>query len=233
VNGDFPAPRRFTVEIGATDSDTIRFGDTHPQLCGWVLSWATHQAINGSLPQAIFTCQDRWFQQAEIPFGDQNLAPSIAQGGRVFVPYPTVVLDFFDAGGIGGVTTEIIGRPVLVGQDPGALTTLIAWQEVNIAAAATSTVTFPDGAFNYLVTKAGQASDVTVFLQSGPAFGINWDTYTLTDAGFPSGQHTPTPWRPLPPPDASSTGQVEITNNDGVNSADLAVLFQFDFAAGR
>ena len=233
VDDDFPAPRRYAVDLGDSGADTIRFGDQHPSLCGWVISWVTTLGTNGALPQCLFTCSDRWFEQKQLNFGDQTLSPSIGRGGRVFIPYPTIEMGLYDSGGIGNVNVQVIGRPIGIGQDPGARTTVLAWSTKQVSPSSSQTILFPEGAQRYWTVKTGEATSVGVQLEAGAAFNTVWDQYTLSLDDVTNGQLTPSPWRDLPPPDASSPGRIRYDNNDDTNTASMAAVFEFDFAAGR
>ena len=235
----FPAPRRYTVDLDVAGEERIRFGDTHPKLCGWVLSWVTAHGIAAALPMGIITCSDRWYEQAVLEFGDTTTAPSFSQGGRVYVPYPTVTLDLFDAGGVGDVNINIIGRPVMSGETVGAKTTLVGYVHTVANAGGTGVVAIPNGAQRYWCVQAGIpnaaaiSSSLTVQVQGGAAFGSQWDIYTLDDNPTANQVVTPAPWRQLPPVDFSSNGRVRIDNNDAVVNTRVATYFEFDFSAGR
>tara|TARA_R100001594_G_scaffold139345_1_gene183689 strand:+ start:1168 stop:1725 length:558 start_codon:yes stop_codon:yes gene_type:complete len=185
------------------------------------------------LPECRFTCSDRWYESRELRFGSNDISPSVSQGGRVFVPYPTIVLDFFDAGGVGDIEIQIIGRPISYGQDPGAHTTLIGFDKTSVAAEDSSAIEIPDGAYRYWTTLTGQSSGVRVEVQSGAAFAVTYDQYGLQAGNINNGQLTPSPWRNLPPCDASSNGRIQVSNQDGANAASMATYFEFDFASGR
>ena len=235
----FPAPRRYTVDLDVHGEERIRFGDTHPKLCGWVLSWVTAQGIAGALPMGIITCSDRWYQEAVLEFGDTTTAPSFSQGGRVYVPYPTVTLDLFDEAGIGDVNINIIGRPVMSGETVGAKTTLVGYVHTVANAAGTGVAAIPNGAQRYWCVQAGIpnaaaiSSSLTVQVQGGAAFGNQWDIYTLDDASCANPLVNPAPWRQLPPVDFSSNGRIRIDNNDALVNTRVATYFEFDFSAGR
>ena len=233
MHGKFPVPRRYAVDIGATGTQTVRFGDGHPNLCGWLLSWVVELGSNSALPECNFTCSDRWYEQRELRFGDNETSPSMSQGGRVFIPYPSIVCDFFDAGGVGDVEVQIIGRPIALGQDPGALTTLVGFDKTTVDAEGADGVAIPDGAYRYWTTLTGQSSGVRVEVQSGAAFAVTYDQYSLTQGNVVNNQLSHSPWRNLPPCDASSNGRILVSNNDAANAASMATYFEFDFASGR
>jgi len=230
---DFPAPKRFSIDLEASGQQTVRFGDTHPNLCGWVLSWVTSLGTNAALPQCLFTCADRWYEQKEINYGDQTLSPSVGRSGKVFVPFPSIQMDFYDSAGIGDVNIQIIGRPIGLGEDPGAGTTLLAWSTKQVSPSSSQTILFPEGAQRYWTVKTGAASSVGIQIQAGASFGTTWDQYTLALDDVTNGQLTPSPWRDLPPPDASGAGRIRYDNDDGVETASIAAIFEFDFASGR
>jgi len=211
----------------------VRFGDQHPNLCGWVISWVTSLGTNAALPQGLFTCSDRWYEQKQISFGDQTLSPSIGRSGRVYIPYPTIELELFDSGGIGDVNVQFIGRPIGIGQEPGARSTVLAWSTKQVSPSSSQTILFPEGAQRYWTTKTGAASSVGIQIQAGAAYGTTWDQYTLALDDVTNGQLTPSPWRDLPPPDASGPGRIRYDNDDGVETASIAAVFEFDFASGR
>ena len=238
MNEGFPAPRRYTVDLGVAGAERIRFGDTHPRLCGWVLSWVTAQGVAGALPQALVVCSDRWYEQAQLEFGDETTSPSISQGGRVYIPYPSVTLDLFDAAGIGDVNVNIIGRPVLAGELCGASTRLVGFVHTVVNAANTGLAAVPTGAQRYWAVQSGivnsaLASDITISVQAGAAFATQWDQYTLDSATNANPLVTAAPWRTLPPVDFGSPGRLRFDNNDGAQNSRVASYFEFDFAAGR
>ena len=233
MNDSFPDPRRYAVDIGAAGAQTVRFGDTHPNLCGWVLSWTVRLGTHSALPECKFTCADRWYEQRELVFGSDDLSPSMTQGGRVYIPYPSIVCDFFDPAGVGAVEVQIIGRPIMYGQLPGAHTTLIGFDKTNVDAEGQQGIEIPIGAYRYWTSLTGQSSGVRVELQSGNAFAVTYDQYSLVQGNVTNNMLAPSPWRNLPPLDASTNGRVLVSNQDGANAASMATYFEFDFASGR
>lgn len=238
MNADFPAPRRYAVDIGTTGFESVRFGDTHPNLCGWVISWVTNQGTTGALPQCVITCADRFFEQAELEFGDDDTAPAFSLGGRVYIPYPTITLGLYDAAGIGDINVQLIGRPVHLGDDPGARTSLVSYSRTQVLAANAAVLAIPVGAGRHWTVQSGivnvpLATSVNVSVQGGAAFASNWDQYELNDDGTQNPLVTGAPWRNLPPVDASSPGRLRFDNDDAAQATFVATYFEFDFAAGH
>jgi len=237
MHDDFPAPRRYAVDIEASGQNTVRFGDQDPNLCGWVLSWVTTQGTTGALPQAIVTCSDRWFEQVVLEFGDDDTAPAFSRGGRVFVPFPSVTLHFYDGAAVGDINVQVLGRPVTRGEDPGAGTHLVGYKRTQVLASNAAVLAIPTGAARQWTVQAGivnvpLATSVQVSVQGGAAFAANWDQYEVNDDSIQNPLVTASPWRALPPVDSSSPGRIRFDNDDAGQATFMATYFDFDFSVG-
>jgi len=233
VREECPPLRRFSVDVGSSGPVDVRFGDTHPSLLGWEFSWRTTHGSNFALIEAVVdVVNPLWYESAVMHFGDQNNAPTFTQGGSLFVPFPVVRFSFYDKNGIGNATVQIVGRPIMLGDTSHASTQLITSVAWSLDAAADDTVSIPENACAFAVTRSElSASSVTV-----EAAGLNNRTFMAyeidTSDGTP-GMLSAMPWRECPYMDANSNGAIAITNNDGVNTAAGQVYFLFDLAKGR
>jgi len=225
--------RRFEVDVGSSGLSAVRFGDTHPNLLGWEFSWQTTHGTNFALIEATIACSHPlWYQAAILTFGDQNGAPTLTQGGVLFVPFPAVKFSFFDVNGIGDAVVQIVGRPIMRGDVSRAETKLITSVGWSLDPEASDTVSIPENACAFVVTRSdADASSISV-----ESAGLNNKTlmaYSLDKDAVAPGQITAMPWRETPYSDANSNGAIALTNNDAGESATGQVYFLFDLAKGR
>ena len=230
---DCPASRRYTIDVGASNTQTVRFGDGHPALYGWEISWQTSHASNYAVVQAeVRVRQPEWFQAARLDFGDTNGAPCLTQGGVVLVPWPWVELAVFDAEDIGGATIELFGRPVMFGESSRASTALLCTVPWEADPTSTTNIVIPENASAYVVTRGEDAASAILIEASGLDNEV-FEAYSLDNNTLPTGQLTAMPWRQTPWKDANSNGAISLSNQDDSNAAAGQVYFRFDFARGR
>jgi hypothetical protein len=230
----FPRPdlRRYSVEFAAGKTDSVSFGDTHPNILGWELSYVAEHSGSDSILSGIVTGRDAFYKHAAAIYGDSLIAPQFAGSGRVYIPWPSISIEFYCQNGTAG-DLEIIGRPLLVGEYPSARTILIGTEEIGIGAAQTVDEYFPVNSCEYFTTLSRDVGPVEVQVQAGNAHGDFWDWYTLDNSGLANTNQDPAPWRPSPAQEKDTWGRIRLKNQDGVNTATLHSYFKFDFARGR
>ena len=217
-SNDRPSPRRETVSVptgaaGATNS--ILFGECHPNQLGWVVSLAFQTKVAGTEPAFLLHGQDAFLGTAEMEFGDQSGGILCTQGGQLFCPWPTLKLSFFDQLGSGGNEPLIsaIGRPVLAGDSPGASTQCRGLSTATIANGANNSFDAPAGAIAYWVARPNDGGTVEVTVADGA--GNTVENYVLSTAAVAYPLPAPAPWRDVPVWNASTAASVEVANNIG------------------
>jgi len=230
---DLPPLRRYTVELtGGNPAAAVAWGDQSPQLRGWDLSWVTTNTINGSQVEAIIECREDWFQAAKLEYGDHNGGVLMQQGGTVFVPYPSFTVTLFDANGVGGDTIELVARPVMCGEVPKGEPNFYAVRSYQAAAAATTSIDIPQNA-NLWAYARGETDATPIKVEAiGQTNKVFW-AFVLDAASAHAGAITVSPWRTVPLTDNSGTGEIQITNGDGVNGTSGFIHFQFNLGRGR
>jgi hypothetical protein len=228
-----PAHRRYSVDIGATPAAPVRWGDTHPSLQGWEISWRTTHSSDFAMIQGILTARDDWYEGASLEFGDQNAAPAFTQGGTVFVPYQFVAIQLYGANGVGDANVQLYGRPILCGETQSrASSHLINCVPWSVDHSSTTSVTVPSNATSFVVTRS--EPDATPLLVAATGLDSEvFQAFELNNDSLGPGSVSAMPWRPTPWSDNSGTGTIDIENNDGANAANGQVYFLFDLTRGR
>ena len=229
-----PDPRRYTVSLTGSDlSAPVRWGDNHPNLLGWEIAWKMAHGSNNAQVAGLWTCREDWYHGQTLSYGDQNTGTLMNQGGRVFVPYSTISLQLMDGAGVGNVTCQVIGRPVMCGETPWAKSQLYGIKSFQAEAEGDATVSVPTNADMFAVAR-GELSSTPWDIQAlgGAANRVYWAFQLEIGELFP-GSVTGLPWRTCPPADASTTGTIKITNDDAAETASGHVWFRFDFNQGR
>ena len=227
----FPRPdlRRYSVEWTAGKTDSVSFGDSHPNLLGWELSYVGQHAAAGSLIVGIVEGRDAFYKSALMEYGDQDVAPMWGAGGRVYIPWPSITLEFFCMNGT-AAGVEVIGRPVLCADNPTAHTYLLGSIDTTVAAAATTDIAIPSNACEYFCTLGTEDGPLNVLVQGGAAFADAWGWYEISALATSAGSITEGPWRPTPAKDGGNFGQIQVTTN-GAGAVQVRTWFKFDFSA--
>jgi len=203
-----------TLPTDGSPAGPVRFGDVCPSLLGWDLSFSTSLQTNTEA-NIVLTCRDRWIPSAgQVDFGDENGGILVAGGGRLFVPFPEVGVEGFDAAAQGGATDEvvrIIGRPVLRGEAPGGTPIALGYTSVAGAGTGGSAVDFdvPAGVESFAVQLGGDNEQLII--QPTAASGDVQGMWTLdASTAATAGTLSRTPWRPAPVPDSTGQGTINV-----------------------
>ena len=228
-----PEVRRYAIELtGGTIAAGVRWGDNRPNMLGWDVSYQTEHGSNSAMIVGVWTCREDWYQDQTVGYGDDTTGTLMTQGGRVFIPYSTVKLQCYDQNGVGDATVQVLARPVVCGDVPignPSLYGLTAW---NADTESTATVTVPDNANMFCVSRGELAAGSIRIEAVGLTDKIYWMYQLGTDAADPFGA-TKTPWRECPPADNAGNGSLRISNSSGENAAAGFVHWRFDFTQGR
>lgn len=229
-----PDPRRETVEVPVDGSTvTVRFGEAHPQQLGWILSMAYETKNDDCQPAFILHGQDKFLGSAQFEVGDQNGGILCTVGGRLFCPWPTLTLEFFDQNSAGSGSApkiQIVARAVIGSEHGGASSKCRGMATQDIASTASASFTAPLGAISYWVSRPLDGGTVEVKVDDGAGETVSNYVLSADAVGYPL--PAPTPWRELPPPGGSSMPQVELTNAVGSEEKFL-VHWLFDLSALR
>ena len=230
---DIPPLRRYTVELaGGSPAAAVAWGDTNPQLRGWDLTWVTTNTINGSQVEAIIDCREDWFQAAKLEYGDNSGGALMQQGGTVFVPFPSFTVTLFDANGVGGDTIELLARPVMCGEVPKGEPKLYAIRAYDASASSGDSVAVPKNASLWAYSRAETDATPIKVEAIGQTNKVFW-SFALDASSAHAGAITQSPWRTVPPMDNSGSGEIKVTNGDGVNDSSGFIHFQFNLGRGR
>jgi len=212
------APRRDKVSIptGAGQSNTIKFGDTQPELSGWVVSFRVTGQASGVFPTFIIHARDNFLGTATVEFGDSSAGVSCNQGGRLWIPYPSADLEFYDRAGSGGASPVVhtVARAVMLGQFPGASSTCKGISAADVAAGGDNDFDVPAGAQEYWVGRPNDGDEQTVEAIDGE--GNSVEIYNFSADDLPYTQTNPSPWRETPPWDGNTASKINVALGAGV-----------------
>jgi hypothetical protein len=227
-------PRRELVDVptGPGQTDDIRLGDYDPQVSGWLISIASVTKVAAALPNVIIDGLDNWLGSAALHFGDQNAGIQVNNGGRIYVPYPTVRLSFFDQNGSGGASPQlsVLGRPLRGYEAAGFSTVAVGTSQATIANAGTNAFNVPLGASSYWVSRPDNGGTVEVLCDDGVGNSVSEYVLDANDVSYPL--PAPSPWRDVPLFAGDTNSTIEVTNNTGGGQL-FVVHWRFDLAAMR
>ena len=213
----------------------IRVGDTHPSLTGWILSFGLETAISSTLPSVNLDATDRFLGSASVEFGDQNAGILCTLGGRLYCPFPTVTMSFYDALASGAATKpriQIVARPVMNNQAGGASTQARGISPADIAAEANADFTVPKGAIAFWVPRPTDSATITILAQDGQGNAV--EEYVLGTARTDYPLQSPAPWRDVPPwNNGDSNPVINIAVAAGATTSSYQVHWLFDLATLR
>ena len=228
------APRRELVDVptGAAQTDDIRLGDYDPQVQGWLVSIASVTKVAAALPAVIIDGLDRWLGAAALHFGDANAGIQVNNGGRIYVPYPTVTLSFFDQNASGGASPQlsVLARPLRGYEAAGFSTRAVGTSQATIADGNNNSFNVPLGASAYWVSRPDDGGTVEVTVDDGA--GNTVENYVLDANNVAYPLPAPSPWREVPLFAGDTNSTIEVDNNTGAG-ARFVVHWLFDLAAMR
>lgn len=235
-NGSKVAPniRRETVDVptGGGQTAEVRLGDTDPSVSGWLINFATETKVGAVLPQFVLDGRDRWIGSAVMHFGDENGGLLCNNGGRIYAPFPTVTMSFFDANGSGAASPRIqlVGRPLYGNQGAGASTLARGISQADIANTASNSFDVPLGAVSYWVARPDDGGTVEIKADAGS--GDTVENYVLSNASAAYPLQAPSPWRDVPIFAGDTASAIEVENTTGGTQL-FQVHWLFDLAALR
>jgi hypothetical protein len=232
---DRPPPRRETVEVPTAPgvSTLVRLGECHPAQLGWALAFGYSTKVASTRPEFILRGQDVFLGTASDQYGDSNGGILCAQGGRLFCPWPTLELEFFDALGSSAATKpqiQIVARPVLASDHGGASTVCRGISSASVANGNTGTFTVPLGALEYWVARPDDGGVIYVTAEDGLGSAVENFVVSTGTVAYPD--VNPAAWRDVPQFDAGTASAIEVTSAMGTTQK-IVVHWKYDLSALR
>ena len=221
-----------------TNGDTVevRVGDTHPNLCGWSISFGVSDKQSDP-PAFVLRARDDFLGTVQVDYGDQSAGITCTNGGRLFVPWPSMALEFFSmspSGGANSPSVHLVSRPVLNGQTPGGSMVARGLSAADINdGGGTNTFDVPAGVLKYWVARPEQGAAVEINASTGGGDVVEQYNYSPDDVNYPALGRSQ--WREVPLFDGTNPSGIEVVNNKAAGPGSLLfeVHWLFDLGTVR